>query len=331
MPKSSFGVPAEVAYPTGVRATVPNSKFDGDDENPEQGSSNIVAPGQSAPGKNKRQRASSGSYTPEAPISQGSSKISQPPQVTAEDIDVADDVNAIFEGSDLSEDFRYRAQAIFEAAVVSKINEKLEEITQSLEEEAQEIQEQYKQQLAEQVDSYLNYVVENWMEENRLAVQLGVRSELAESFLIGLRELFNEHYVDIPEGKDDVLNAFASRVEELEAALNEETHRNIELSKAVTHYQREAILDEVCEGLTETQMAKIASLSESMAFTDPDEFEDMVRELRNSYFPDESYVSNYYGDDEFDEGSEYEPELSESYSDPSISRYVQTIARTVKK
>lgn len=337
MPKASFGVNASVPEPTGVRAISPKGNNNSEMDFNDQGSSNEDTPGN---GTRKQKRGeispTGGKASPvgggaqDGVINQGNSKISQPPQVTAEDIDIADDVAAIFEGSDLSEDFKYKAHAIFEAAVVAKVNEKLAEISEELEVQYNEALLEQVDDLNNKIDSYLNYVVEQWMEENRLAVTTGIRGEIAESFLTGLKTLFEDHYVDIPEEKVDVVDDLASRVEELEADLAEEIERNVSLNEQISQYERELTFDDVVEGLTQTQVAKLEALAEGVDFTTADEFRERLETLRESYFPSRrgSYTpaSPNFDDEPIEDLNESTTGKS---SDPNVSAYARHISKTM--
>ena len=219
-----------------------------------------------------------------APL-QGSSKIAQPPRVTSEDLDIADDVRAIFEGAEVSEDFKTKVADIFQSALVTKINEKLEEMAAIHEAEISEAVESQTSELVDQVDSYLDHVVEQWMGENKLAVETGLRGEIVDSFMSGLRNLFSEHYIDIPEGKEDVVEDLASQVEELTAALNKEIETSVELRTENENLVREMILAEAVDGLTDVQAEKLVKLAETVAFDDFDTFGQKVQALRESYFP----------------------------------------------
>lgn len=219
-----------------------------------------------------------------APL-QGSSKIAQPSRVTSEDLDIADDVRAIFEGAEVSEDFKTRVADIFQSALVTKINEKLEEMAAIHEAEIGEAVESQTSELVDQVDSYLDHVVEQWMGENKLAVETGLRGEIVDSFMFGLRNLFSEHYIDIPEGKEDVVEDLASQVEELIDALNKEIETSVELRTENENLVREMILAEAVDGLTDVQAEKLVKLAETMAFDDSDTFGQKVQVLRESYFP----------------------------------------------
>jgi hypothetical protein len=338
MPKSSFDVDASVPEPTGgnasARSRLPKSNFNSEMDYPDQGSSELETPGQ---GNRKKMTGPTqvvpGSASGDTSfIPQGSSKISQPPQVTAEDIDISDDVAAIFEGSDLSEEFKYKAHAIFEAAVVSKINEKLEEITNDLQEEIYDIQEQIAYEITEKVDAYLNYVVEEWMAENQLAVELGVKTEMTESFLRGLKTLFEDHYVDIPEDKTEVLDELVDRIDELESDLSEQIETNVSLNSRLIEFEKEMAFLEVSEGLTEIQTAKLESLAESISFTNSEDFKERLESLKESYFPSSSYI--YESSNVNFENEEEYVDISESTVrgiDPGVRTYVDAISRTVKK
>jgi F0F1-type ATP synthase delta subunit len=330
--KASFGVNASIPDPADVAINLPpNSKWDGaDEENPTQGSSKIQTPGQPARGSNSRARRSVGSPPKEPNVAQGSSKVSAPGQtmqVTAEDIDLSDDIAALFEGADLSEDFQERAKVIFEAAVVSKINEALEEISEEVEQEIEEAKEALKEEFTEKLDTYLDYVIEQWMQENRLAVTTGIRGELAESFISGLKTLFQEHYVSIPDEELDILEQMAERIEDLEESLNNEIETNIELSERVSEYEKDMILSDVAEGLTDVEASKLETLAEGVSYSDADEFREKLEVLRESYFNTGGKVT---GRQSFD--FDYEPvELNEETEVPAnMKAYTQTISRTVK-
>ena len=186
---------------------------------------------------------------------------------------------------EISEDFRLKATTIFEAAVNAKLQEELsaleEAFASTLEEEVQNIQEE----LASNVDDYLNYVVEQWVSENEVAIEAGLRTELTEEFISGLRQLFAENYIDIPEDKVSVVEELGSTVEELQAKLNEEIERNVELSKVLAESKKTEILNTVVEGLAATQAEKLKSLAENVDFNNADEFTSKITTLRESYFP----------------------------------------------
>lgn len=321
MPNASYKVKASVPGPTGVRAkTLPGSKSQGDSTNPKQG--NSVNPDWDEDETPKQYQSKSASG--DGKITQGSSSIKQPPQVTSEDLDLSDDLDAIFEGADLTEEFKEKALTVFEAAVAAKVNELVEGVVAELEDEFEETKTAIEEEITEKLDQYLDYVIEQWMEENELAVEAGIKSELSENFLQGLRELFAENFVDIPEDKEDVVTDLALRVRDLEDRLNEEMQKNIELTAENTDIYKAAIIADISEGLTDTQAAKLESLAEAISFDDAEEFREKVEVLRESYFPEDGSV-----DADFDE----DPiSLNEDkVVNPNMKSYVSAISRTSKK
>ena len=197
-----------------------------------------------------------------------------------------EDVNALFgDDSTISEDFKSKAVTIFEARVLDRVNQIQEEIESQYADMLEEAVETIKTDLTEKVDDYLNYVVEQWMEENEIAIESGLRSEITEDFIAGLRNLFAENYINVPEDKVDLVEELAAKVEDLETKLNEEIETNIEYKKALTEAIKEQLTLEVCEGLTATQVEKIKSLAESVDFSTEEEFTEKLETLRENYFP----------------------------------------------
>jgi hypothetical protein len=197
-----------------------------------------------------------------------------------------EDVNALF-GDDqtISEDFKSKAATIFEARVFDRVAQIQEEIEGEYASMLEEAVETIKSDLTEKVDDYLNYVVEQWMEENQIAIESGLRSEITEDFIAGLRNLFAENYINVPEESVDLVEELAAKVEELETKLNEEIETNIEYKKALTEAIKEQLTVEVCEGLTATQVEKIKALAESVDFSTEEEFKEKLETLRENYFP----------------------------------------------
>jgi hypothetical protein len=197
-----------------------------------------------------------------------------------------EDVNALFgDDSTISEDFKSKAVTIFEARVLDRVTQIQEEIESQYADMLEEAVETIKTDLTEKVDDYLNYVVEQWMEENQIAIESGLRSEITEDFIAGLRNLFAENYINVPEDKVDLVEELAAKVESLETKLNEEIETNIEYKKALTEAIKEQLTLEVCEGLTATQVEKIKSLAESVDFSTEEEFTEKLETLRENYFP----------------------------------------------
>jgi hypothetical protein len=210
--------------------------------------------------------------------------------VEEDTIDVEDDVNALLGGEELSEEFREKAKTIFEAALKSKISgikEQLEaQYSVALEEEVEEM----KVELQERVDSYLEYVADEWLQENELAVERGLKTEMTESFLEGMKGLFEEHYVSIPEEKYDVLSAMTDKLDDMETKLNEQIEKNIGLNKRLGESVATSILGDVSEGLAQTQKEKLASLAEGVEFESEESFKEKLTTLRESYFSETKAV-----------------------------------------
>ena len=205
-----------------------------------------------------------------------------------EEFDIEEDVNALLEGEDLSEEFQEKARTIFEAALRSKVDEIKEALIAQYDEayEARMVEEvtEIKAALEERVDSYLEYVAEEWMTENQLAVESGLKSEMTESFLSGMKELFEAHYVSIPEDKYDVLESMVEKLDEMETKLNEQIERNIVLNKRLSESVADGIFDDVAEGLALSQKEKLASLAESVEFESGEKYREKLEMLKESYF-----------------------------------------------
>ena len=200
-------------------------------------------------------------------------------------ISVKEDVDALVEGEDLSEEFKAKASTIFEAAVKSKIRPEVERIELEKTQEIAEEHEAFKTELAEKVDGYLDYVVQEWMKENELAIERGLKGEIAEDFITGLKALFEEHYIDVPDEKYDILESQAQKIEELEGKLNETIGKLTEKKQSENALVRESVIKEVSSDLAETQSEKFASLVEDVEFTDKDSFVEKLNTLKENYFP----------------------------------------------
>jgi len=233
---------------------------------------------------------------PKAPKRKGDKSNSQPSELKpagkamkAEDVefdgDFSDDLNALVESeATLSEDFKAKTAVIFEAAVKSKLSEEIDRLETEYAEQLAEEVEATKADLVEKVDSYLNYVVENWMEENKLAIHTGLRTEIAEGFMSKLKDVFVESYIEVPESKVDLVDDLAEANEELEAQVNEATAKAIELGEELTELKRSAVIREASKDLAETQVEKLASLAESVDFENEKAFAQKVATLKESYF-----------------------------------------------
>ena len=239
---------------------------------------------------------------------------------------VKEDIDAIFSGESLSEEFKNNAKAIFEAAIFAKVDEAVtvleEEYATKLEAEVTSINEN----LVTKVDEYLEYVVTEWMEENKLAVEKGIKAELAEDFMIGLKNLFTEHYVDIPEDKVNVVEEFAEQVEVLESELDKAVTENANLNAQISVYKKEQVVSEVSEGLSEVQSAKLKSLAEGIEFVSEQDYKQKLLLTKKKYF-DESTQDTVKKPAPMDDDLST---IEESFT-PVMNHYVQNISRTLKK
>ena len=202
-----------------------------------------------------------------------------------ESIDVTDDVNALVEGEDLSEEFTSKAKTVFEAAVKSKLRSEIERIEMEKTQDFAEETEKFKSELTEKVDSYLDYVVKEWMQENELAIDRGLKGEIAEDFITGLKALFEEHYIDVPDEKYDILEGQAQKIEELEGKLNETIEKMTTMNKEKSTLVREQVIAKVSTDLAETEKEKFEGLVEDVEFTDEETFTEKLNTLKESYFP----------------------------------------------
>lgn len=211
--------------------------------------------------------------------------VSYPIKPSYEELDLSGDVAALTEGEDLSEDFKAKAKTILEAAVTSKLNEEYAKLTEQFEARVSEQVEIVKKELAEQVEGTVNYAINNWLEENQVSIDRGVRNEITEDFIAGLKNLFQEHYISIPDDKVDVLEGMVDELREMEQRLNEQIERNVELNNRLSESTKVVILNQLSEGLADTQKEKLASLSEGVHFESAEKFAEAVKTLRESYFP----------------------------------------------
>jgi hypothetical protein len=244
--------------------------------------------------------------------------------------DMKEDIDALLQGENLSEEFVSKATTIFEAAVNSRVTEIAEELQEELQEQFSDAIEQITEDFTTKIDDYLNYMVEEWMKENELAIESGLRTEIVEDFIGGMRNLFVEHYIDIPEEKVDVVGELAAKVEELEEKLNEEMHRSIQFKKEINEHKKLEAVQTVCEGLTQTQVEKMKSLAESVDFTTEEEFAEKLVTLKEAYT---STSGVKFGEKSaLEEGIDVEEVKSERVShDPLIDAVARTISKSVIK
>lgn len=240
-----------------------------------------------------------------------------------------EDIDALLEGESLSEEFVQKATTIFEAAVMSRVEEAIEVIEQDLAEQFESAVEQVKEELSVKVDDYLTYFVEEWAKENQIAIESGLKAEIVEDFIGGLKGLFEEHYIDIPAEKVDVVEELANKVEELEASLNEQIQSSIEMKKEINEHKKIEAIYAASEGLTQTQVEKLKSLAEGTEFTTDEEFAQKLSTLKESYFKTEVKVaSNSALDDEVQIEEEKKEKVS---ADPLMEQYAKSISKTLVK
>jgi hypothetical protein len=246
-----------------------------------------------------------------------------------EEFDIEEDVNALMnvtEEEELSEEFKEKAKIIFESALRSKVSEIRESLEIKYEERLIEEVEEIKADLQERVDSYLEYVADEWLSENHLSVEKGLKEELTESFMTGLKGLFEEHYVSIPEDKYDVLESMVEKLDEMEEKLNEQIERNIQLNKRLSESVADRIFDEISEGLAATQKEKLASLAESVEFESEEGYREKLETLKESYFPSR-VVAPTATPETISESADVTPE----YHSDSMAAYLRTLSAVAKR
>tara|TARA_R110000850_G_scaffold32774_2_gene90115 strand:+ start:521 stop:1750 length:1230 start_codon:yes stop_codon:yes gene_type:complete len=240
-------------------------------------------------------------------------------------IDVSSDINALVDGEDLSEEFKEKAATIFEAAVKSKTRKELTRITED-QQVAMAIEiDEYKDTLSEKVDQYLDYVVEEWMKENELAIERGLKGEIAEDFISGLKQLFEDHYIDVPNEKYNVLEAQSEKIAELEEQLNGIMEQNIEMKTANSDLVREQVVLEAASELTDTQFEKFKSLTEEIDFKNQDTFREKLDTLKESYFPKVNSDQTYDNDDDYGSAEQ------DIDTTNAMKAYMSAIGRTEKR
>jgi len=237
------------------------------------------------------------------------------------------DLSPIF-GEGLSEDFKEKATSIFEAAVIARVNNEMEKVSSALEEKYAEEFTVYKEGVVEKIDAYLNYVVENYLEENKLAVESGLRSEIAEDFMSGLKALFKEHYIEVPEEKYDVISELQDKVTELEEGLNGQLENNVSLNTEVTDLRKKLIIKEMSKDLADTEANKLAKLLEGVEFDNADFYKEKVSVIKENYFPRDAIVNKETAKQALIE----ETTPTESYSgNDVVSTYAQALSRSIKR
>ena len=248
---------------------------------------------------------------------------------TSEDFDISEDLGAIFgEQSDsLSEEFKSQVQTIFEAALVAKINSELDNIEKSFASKLTESKSEILSTLTDKVDNYLSYVVEEWVKENELAIDRGVKAEITEEFIGGLKQLFEDHYIDIPEEKVDVVDSLADRVDQLERELNETLETNIGMASQIKSFQKDEILGELSNDLTDIETEKLKDLSEGVGFEDGDQYKKSLETIKENYFPRTSTSSPSIIDEESEVIDNDDNEVSQPKT-AQMAAYVSAIGQS---
>ena len=242
-------------------------------------------------------------------------------------VDVEQDVQALFEGEELSEEFQSKARTIFEAAIKEKVSEIKENLQTAYEQALVEEVASVRDELTERVDAYLEYVADEWIQENQLQVESGLKTEMTESFLEGMKSLFEEHYVSVPEDKYDVLESMVDKLDEMESKLNEQIERNVALNQRLAESSSDVILADVAEGLALSQKEKLASLASNVEFESETDYREKLVKLKESYFPSKTSAPSAHSET-ISEGTAVD---SPQQVSSAMEAYMQTLGRVAKK
>ena len=247
--------------------------------------------------------------------------------IAEQEIDVEEDVKALLEGEELSEEFQNKARTIFEAAIKSKLADVRESVKAEYEEQLVEEVAAIKSELEDRVDSYLEYVADEWMTDNQIAVESGLKSEMTDSFLTGMKSLFEEHYVSVPEDKYDVIESMVDKLDEMEGKLNEQIEKNVALNRRLAESSADVVFGEVTEGLATSQKEKLATLVENVEFESEADYREKLVTLKESYFPSNAGAQRDKSENLSEETS------TPTYQDisSSMEAYLQTMSRVSKK
>ena len=242
------------------------------------------------------------------------------------EVDITEELDSIF-GKEQSDEFRQKATSIFEAAVVARVNNEMEKVVAQIEEQNETQLNEYKEAMVEKVDSYMNYIVEQWMEENKLAVENGLRNEITEEFMTGLKTLFKESYIEVPEDKYDVLDDLTNKVESLTAELDETISDNVTLANELTEFKKSSVFEEVTSGLADTEKEKLIKLIEGVEYENDESFAEKVKVIRENYFPKDKVQSPEQTLVEESNTGTQEQEIDKSHP---MNKYVESISRIKK-
>ena len=270
--------------------------------------------------------------TEEEVVAEATDETEEEVQETVEaEFNVEEDVNALFAGEELSEEFQDKARTIFETAIKSKVEEVKEQIQVQYQAQLVEEVAAVKTELTERVDSYLEYVAQEWLEENQLAIEHGLKTEMTESFLNGMKSLFEEHYVSIPEEKYDVIESMVDKLDEMESKLNEQIDKNVALNKRLAESTADVIFAEVAEGLAVTQKEKLASLAENVEFDSEETYREKLVTLRNSYFSESATSAQRDAAETVVESTQEQTTTAAPEAGSIMEAYLQTLSRVSKK
>ena len=250
-----------------------------------------------------------------------SKKVKESIDQKIEDLDVSQDVEALVDGEELSEEFKTKAATIFESAIKSKVRSELEKIQEENDKQMKELAETSMTSMVEKVDDYLNYVVEQWMSENELSIERGLKGEIAEDFISGLKGLFEDHYIDVPDEKYDILEANLTKIEELEEKLNKQMEENVQLKKAKGELVKESMIADVADGMTDTETEKFQSLVDDVEFSDEESYKEKLQTIKESYFGT-GKVESEETEVLTEEGSEETEEVSDT-----MAKYMSAIKK----
>jgi hypothetical protein len=296
-----------------------------DEEVIEEAAEEAPKKGEDEGGKHKEDKHRKGKEEP----GEGNDKNKEDEDEMKEEFDIEEDVNALLAGEELSEEFQEKARTIFEAAIRSKVADIKEELEASYEAALVEEIQTIKEGLTDRVDAYLEYVADEWIAENALAVEHGLKTEMTESFLSGMKQLFEDHYVTVPEDRYDVIESMVDKLDEMEGKLNEQIERNVALNKRLAESVADVIFADVAEGLALSQKDKLASLAENVEFDGEANYREKLVTLRESYFPSNTGTQKDDSENLSEEAS-FEGQTAQSVS-PLMEAYLQTLSRVAKK
>jgi hypothetical protein len=298
---------SSVPSPSTKKTTLPNSKSGGD-----------MSP-QSLPGD--QEETSTENNT--APTGDNSAK-------NKASVAMKEHIDAMFNGEDLSEDFKEKAITIFEAAIHDRVQSEVAAIEESYATQLEEAVQEIAEEMSSKLDDYLNYCVEQWMKENEVAIEASLRTEITEDFMDGLKNLFAENYIEIPEDKLDVLESLTAKVEELEDKLNAQITENIELAKSIDGFAQHEIFNQVAEGLALTQVDRLRQLAEGIDFDSAESYQQKLLLVKENYFPASQPTQTYTEEDNAIGNNDLSEEAHVSFQDSNVKRYFSAIARTHK-